>query len=70
MDYFVDCIEQKRSDNISSFAEALKTDITMEQITKDAARSLAAGDVDFDTSPILPKTVTRPSMWRRLFRAK
>ncbi|MFC1712126.1 Gfo/Idh/MocA family protein [Candidatus Poribacteria bacterium] len=34
LDYFIDCIEQKRTDNISSFAEAYKTDIVMEDISK------------------------------------
>jgi predicted dehydrogenase len=68
LDYFVDCIEQGQADNISSFAEALKTDIIMEEITKDAARSLAADDGGLQTSPILPKSARRPSMWRRFLK--
>jgi predicted dehydrogenase len=38
LDYFIDCIEKSRSDNISSFAEAHKTDVIMEDIAKDAFR--------------------------------
>jgi scyllo-inositol 2-dehydrogenase (NADP+) len=38
LDYFIDCIEKSRSDNISSFAEAHKTDVIMEDIVKDAFR--------------------------------
>ena len=34
LDYFIDCIEQGRTDNISSFAEAIKTDLIMEKIRK------------------------------------
>jgi len=68
LDYFVDSIEQKRSDNISSFAEALKTDVVMEEIKKDATRSLAADDGGPQTSPILSKSATRPSMWRRFLK--
>lgn len=68
LDYFVDCIEQKRSQNISSFAEALKTDIIMEEITKDAARSLAEEGVTPQTSPILANEPKRSSMWKRIFK--
>ena len=68
LDYFVDCIEQKRADNISSFAEALKTDVVMEKITKDAARSLAGKGVTPQTSPILPKSARRPSIWEKFLK--
>jgi len=68
LDYFVDCIEQGKSDNISSFAEALKTDIIMEEITKDAARSLSEEDVKLQASPILAKEPKRSSIWRKLFK--
>ena len=68
LDYFVDCIEQGRAENISSFAEALKTDIIMEEITKDAARSLAEEDVTPQISPILAKEPKQSSIWRRLFK--
>jgi predicted dehydrogenase len=36
LDYFVDCIEKRRMNNISSFADAHKTDIVMEEIANDA----------------------------------
>ena len=68
LDYFVECIEQERSDNISSFAEAVKTDIIMDEIRKDAARSLAGEDVTPQTSPILANETKRSSMWRRIFK--
>ena len=68
LDYFVDCIEQGRADNISSFAEALKTDIIMEEITKDAVRSLAVGDVTQQTSPVLANEPKQSSIWRRIFK--
>ena len=38
LDYFIDCIEQKRTDNISSFAYALQTDIVIDLLSKDAKR--------------------------------
>ena len=38
LDYFVDCIEKGRTNNISSFAEAHKTDAVMEEIANDADR--------------------------------
>ena len=39
LDYFVDCIENEQTNNnVSSFAEAHKTDIVMEEITIDANR--------------------------------
>jgi predicted dehydrogenase len=41
LDYFIDCIKGKAMENVASFAEGLKTDIVMEEIKKDAARSLA-----------------------------
>jgi hypothetical protein len=36
LDYFVDCIEKGQTNNISSFAEAYKTDVVMEEITNNA----------------------------------
>ena len=66
LDYFVDCIEQERTDNISSFAEALKTDIIMEKITEDASRSVAAESTEPLGSPVLAKELRHPSIWRKL----
>lgn len=68
LDYFVDCIEQGRAENISSFAEALKTDVIMEEITKDATRSVAGEVVTTQTSPILTKEPKQSSIWRRIFK--
>ena len=36
LDYFIECIEKKASDNLSSFSEAFKTDKIMKQIITDA----------------------------------
>lgn len=36
LDYFVDCIENRNFQNVSSFEEALKTDIVIEQIIGDS----------------------------------
>jgi predicted dehydrogenase len=38
IDYFVDCIKQKRSENISSFAEALATDKIIEILINDTLK--------------------------------
>jgi hypothetical protein len=38
LDYFVDCIQKGEVDNISSFAEAHKTDVVMEELVHDALR--------------------------------
>ena len=67
LDYFIDCINQGRADNIASFAEALKTDVVMEEITKDAARSLAAEDEGAQASPILPKDSQQSSIWEKIW---
>lgn len=39
LDYFIDCIQNKEFENISSFEEALKTDTVMERIVVDAKTS-------------------------------
>lgn len=66
LDYFVDCVENKQLDNISSFSEALKTDYLMEEITLDAARSLLVEDEISQRPYILPKSNNRPPLWRKL----
>jgi len=68
LDYFVDCIEQKRTDNIASFAEALKTDVVMEEITSDADRSLATDEVAVESSPILPNRTKQLSIWAKFLK--
>jgi predicted dehydrogenase len=65
LDYFIDCIEQGRSDNISSFAEAIKTDLIMEEIRKDAARSLAVENIETLNTPVLTEEFRQPSIWRK-----
>lgn len=67
LDYFVDFINQGRVDNIASFAEALKTDIVMEEITKDTAQSLVTEDGVSQASPILPKSSKRTSIWKKFW---
>ena len=66
LDYFIDCINQGHPDNIASFAKTLKTDIVMEEITKDAAKSLGLEDDGAQMSPILAKSVKKKFMWKRL----
>jgi predicted dehydrogenase len=39
LEYFVECIENKQLENISSFYEAIKTDILLEKIEQDAIKS-------------------------------
>lgn len=68
LDYFVESIEQGREDNISSFKEALKTDIVMEKITKDAAISLGHGDDVAQAARVIPKNRNQSSIWRKLFK--
>jgi len=68
LDYFVDCINQGCTDNIASFAEALKTDIVMEAIANDASQSLAAKRGGPQVSPILPKSSKRASIWSKFLR--
>jgi len=69
LDYFVNCIKESRFDNISSFDEAHKTDVIMEDIRQDSVRSLAMDAVEQPTSPILANP-GRQSLWKRLFRSK
>lgn len=37
IDYFVDCVKQKRSENINSFSSALETDVIVDMLRKDAS---------------------------------
>ena len=65
LDYFVDCIEKKRTDNISSFAEAVKTDVIMEKIRNDARRPLV-DIIEPEITPDLRKELGQTSLWRKL----
>ena len=67
LDYFIDCIEGKATANVASFAEGHKTDILMEDITKDAARSLAQPNATSGAGLRLQRTGARQSFWRKLF---
>ncbi len=64
LNYFVGCVERGATENVSSFAEALKTDIIMEEITQDASRSL---DIS-ESEAILRKDRGQRSRWTKLFK--
>ena len=66
LDYFIDCIEGKTTENVASFAEGLKTDILMEEITKDAARSLARQNAASGGAPCCGEPRTKQSFWKKL----
>jgi len=65
LDYFIDCIEEGRLDNISSFEEAHKTDVIMANIRQDAARVLATEAAEPMASPILANP-GETSLWKKL----
>jgi hypothetical protein len=67
LDYFIDCIEAKKTENVASFAEGLKTDMLMEEITKDAARSLAQTNAVSGGARMLQKGEERHSFLKKLF---
>ena len=64
LDYFIDCIKESRFDNISSFEEAHKTDVIMENIRQDAARSLTMEAAEPMASPILANP-GETSLWKK-----
>ena len=66
LDYFIDCIENKHAENLASFAEGLKTDRVMEEITSDGAKSLAQAKAASGSVAILPFPVGKQSFWKRL----
>lgn len=65
LDYFVESIEQGRSGNTSSFAEALKTDVMMEEIVKDSVRVMEEEKKESKTSMIFKSNSKWPSIWRK-----
>ena len=69
LDYFVDCVERRAGENISSFAEALKTDIIMDEITRDAARSIAQTNAD-RVNLFCRESRAEIRWWTKLFRTK
>jgi predicted dehydrogenase len=70
LDYFVDCIQKRQTDNISSFAEAHITDALMERISEDAALSLQVHDNqgELQASPTLSQSEKRSSIWKRFLK--
>ena len=68
LDYFVENIEQGRHQNVASFAEAFKTDMIMEEIVQDAARSLKMEDHRLCATPIISRKPKPLSFWKKLFR--
>jgi predicted dehydrogenase len=70
LDYFVDCIEGRVSDNVACFSEGLKTDILMEEITKDAAMQAGRAIMASGGVAALGRTPERKSFWKKLFRSK
>lgn len=68
LDYFIDCIEQNKYDNISSFAEALKTDIIMDEIMQDSAQSMSFDRARLGDSIIHKKPHEKASMWKRIMK--
>jgi len=68
LDYFIECIQKKETFNISSFSEALKTDIVMEEIIKDATQSLAEKEDGSQVPSYLTQDPKKTSKWRRFFK--
>jgi hypothetical protein len=66
LDYFIGCIEAGNFSNVSSFEEAHKTDILMEQIRMDSANTLSFDYQAPQTYSVMPKTVQGASIWNRL----
>ena len=64
LDYFIDCIEGKATENVASFADGLKTDIMMEEITKDAARTLAQVNAGAGGATMLRRKEEKQSFWK------
>jgi predicted dehydrogenase len=67
LDYFVDCIERGSTENISSFAEAHKTDIIMDEIRKDSALTMSSKVIPFESREVLLNSGPKPSFWKKLF---
>ncbi|KAF0219936.1 MAG: oxidoreductase domain-containing [Geobacteraceae bacterium] len=63
LDSFVECIKQKKPETIANFAEALKTDMVMEEITLDAERSLT-----YDPVPAQKEGTRSSSLLRRFLK--
>ncbi|HRY38020.1 MAG TPA: Gfo/Idh/MocA family oxidoreductase [Smithellaceae bacterium] len=66
LDYFIDCIKGKSTENIANFEEGLKTDIVMEMITNDAAGSLAKLSGTRANPTMLRRNENRQSFWNKI----
>ncbi len=67
LDYFVECVENGRQNNICNFYDGFVTDTVIEEISKDAARDLSSAfsinmNCDGSTGP-----GEKPSFWKRTF---
>ena len=72
LDYFIDCIEKGIYNNLSSFSEAHKTDIVMDEITRDASLSVSMGNREESRTagaPLLGNPIKRSSIWSKFFHA-
>jgi predicted dehydrogenase len=68
LDYFVNCIKEERYDNICSFEEAHKTDIIMQNIRHDSARTISSEDNISKRLEGVLSTRRKESFWQKLFR--
>ena len=63
LDYFVQCIKAKRTENVNSFANALETDKVMSMMIADAEKGASVKTLD--TLPTVPKRKRRFLFWLR-----
>ena len=68
LDYFIACINDKKYENISSFSEALKTDVIMDEIAQDAAGTISSMGDQSGTSIIHKKEQEKISIWKRIMK--
>ena len=66
LDYFVDCILRKQSENLSSFSEAMKTDILMEEISRDAADTNRMTN-NYGIAQVRCESPEQKSFWAKIF---
>jgi predicted dehydrogenase len=70
LDYFIECIEKGDFENISSFSEAHKTDIIMEQIRHDYLNSINYEESPSKNENTISKEERKLTFWNRIFRNK
>jgi predicted dehydrogenase len=66
LDYFVNCIKEESHNNISSFEEAHKTDVIMENVRHDSARTLSSEAFASQRLDGLLTTGKKASFWQKL----